>query len=159
MDLTIASQKSPLKKNGCMSPLQIAAFFIRRGSTAKKALIKAEAKESRPDWKVLVGGVRPFHHVHQLESSVSPKPPPMNLARNDSFHDVLLPPPSPPEGSIDSMSRYASAEDLCSLDNSKEDEAAVEDGDGMPNAIDLKAEEFIAKFYEQIKRQRLEYSN
>ncbi|XP_020243784.1 uncharacterized protein LOC109822036 [Asparagus officinalis] len=71
----------------------------------------------------------------------------------DAYYDVHMPPPSP--CSSDAMSRYASAEDLQSLD--KSDDNGEEDiGNGEANAIDMKAEEFIAMFYKQMRLQRLD---
>ncbi|CAL9075717.1 unnamed protein product, partial [Musa textilis] len=68
------------------------------------------------------------------------------------LHDVHLL-PSPSCSSSDGMSRYASAEDLQLLDDADD---STEADAGAPNAIDMKAEEFIARFYEQMRLQRQE---
>jgi Cotton fibre expressed protein len=55
-------------------------------------------------------------------------------------------------------SRYCSAEDLLALDKSNDDtEGAVDEGGS--NVINTQAEEFIAKFYEQIRLQRIQSLN
>lgn len=51
------------------------------------------------------------------------------------------------------MSRYASAEDLQALDTSEDNEEEAS-SNGEPNVIDMKAEEFIAMFYKQMKLQQ-----
>lgn len=64
-----------------------------------------------------------------------------------------LPPPSP--CSSDATSRYASADDLQELDTSEDNEEEAS-SNGELNAIDMKAEEFIAMFYKQMKLQQSE---
>ncbi|CAA6675413.1 unnamed protein product [Spirodela intermedia] len=79
-------------------------------------------------WKSLLATVRPLHHHHSQP------------------HEHRRP-SSPPASCSGSNSRYASAEDLPALNDGDE-------ADG-PHAIDVRAEEFIAKFYEQMRLQRL----
>ncbi|KAK8452734.1 hypothetical protein SEVIR_5G160000v4 [Setaria viridis] len=105
-----------------------------------------------PSWKTLVDGVRPLR-LRGQELEYYPPPPP--LGHPDVYHDVLLPPPSPARSGfgfeeVGMTSRYASAVDLHHMDiggEEEEDAPAAEAGD--PNSIDMQAEEFIAKFYEQ----------
>ncbi|XP_022679400.1 uncharacterized protein LOC101770035 [Setaria italica] len=85
-----------------------------------------------PSWKTLVDGVRPLR-LRGQELEYYPPPPPLG---------------HPDE--VGMTSRYASAVDLHHMDiggEEEEDAPAAEAGD--PNSIDMQAEEFIAKFYEQ----------
>ncbi|XP_062184292.1 uncharacterized protein LOC133888158 [Phragmites australis] len=113
-------------------------------------------------WKTLVDGMRPLR-LRGQELEYYPPPPPLGHA--DVYHDVLLAPPSPARSGSDEggmTSRYASAQDLYLLDSGEEESApAVEGGDGgsCPHAIDMQAEEFIAKFYEQFRLQKSESFN
>lgn len=86
---------------------------------------------------------------------------------SEQFEDVLPPPMSPhgpyspcfSSSSGDSMSRYASAQNLQELDREGgggNDDDCDYGGDEM---IDAKAEVFIAQFYEQMRLQRLDSIN
>merc|ERR1739842_205161 len=77
-----------------------------------------------------------------------------------SYHDIALAPLSPTNSS-GSMSQYASVEDLQALHEKEgidNDKVTITHEGGTPNAIDMQAEEFIAKFYKEMKLQRLESS-
>ncbi|TVU20984.1 hypothetical protein EJB05_30592, partial [Eragrostis curvula] len=118
-------------------------------------------------WKCIVDGMRPLRLPGQdLEYYPPPPPPPGHV---DVYHDVLIAPPSPfpspmRAGAERGMtSRYASAQDLHLLDCGEQevdDEAGLAaDGGSCPHAIDMQAEEFIAKFYEQFRLQNSESVN
>lgn len=134
-------------------------------SPNKKRAIAAAADDHKPaggelpSWKHIVDGMRPLR-LRGQELEYYPPPPPLGHA--DVYHDVILPPPSPARSGFEfeevgMTSRYASAEDLHQMDSTDEEDALVAkggDGDGessCPHAIDMQAEEFIAKFYEQFK--------
>jgi hypothetical protein len=132
-------------------------------SPNKKRAIAAAADDHKPagdespSWKHIVDGMRPLR-LRGQELEYYPPPPPLGHA--DVYHDVMLPPPSPARSGFEfeevgMTSRYASAEDLHQMDSADEEGAlAAEGGDGdssCPHAIDMQAEEFIAKFYEQFK--------
>lgn len=135
----------PMKKRGGAMSLFRAAMFAFRGKSSKKthAIVDASAAV-----KTIVSGMRP---LHQLDYQFHPPPPPPPALALDSYYDVLMPPPSP--CSSNGMSRYASAEDLQALDTSEDNEEEA-NNNGEPNAIDMKAEEFIAMFYKQMKLQQ-----
>ncbi|OVA16831.1 Protein of unknown function DUF761 [Macleaya cordata] len=166
-----------IKKRGALHVLKVALFMLRGGSNKKSKSVQVEVA-SKGLWKKLVGAMRPLHH-HQLPNQNSPPrsiqtgPPTSNPKANDSFHDVLPPPMSPQlvhpdtpssSSSVDSMSRYASAQNLQELDRTEESnncDIVIEDdyfygGDAL---IDAKAEEFIAQFYEQMRLQQLNLLN
>ena len=134
-------------------------------SPNKKRAIAAAADDHKPagdespSWKHIVDGMRPLR-LRGQELEYYPPPPPLGHA--DVYHDVILPPPSPARSGFEfeevgMTSRYASAEDLHQMDSTDEEGALVAeggDGDGessCPHTIDMQAEEFIAKFYEQFK--------
>uniref|UniRef100_A0A0E0MVV8 Uncharacterized protein n=1 Tax=Oryza rufipogon TaxID=4529 RepID=A0A0E0MVV8_ORYRU len=110
----------------------------------------ADVERSSSDvasWKNLVDGMRPLRLHGHLE---------------------YYPPPSPDRSDGTSMtSSYSSAQDLQELVNGhgKEDEEEeknsleTEDGGCSPNPIDMQAEEFIAKFYEQFRLQKSDSFN
>ncbi|CAD6238541.1 unnamed protein product [Miscanthus lutarioriparius] len=134
-------------------------------SPNKKRAIAAAAHDHKPagdeppSWKHIVDGMRPLR-LRGQELEYYPPPPPLGHA--EVYHDVILPPPSPARSGFDfeevgMTSRYASAEDLHQMDSADEEGVlAAEGGDGdgdssCPHAIDMQAELFIAKFYEQFK--------
>lgn len=116
-------------------------------------------------WKSIVDGMRPLRLPGQ-ELEYYPPPPPPLAGHVDVYHDVALAPPFPMRsGSEGGMtSRYASAQDLHMLDcgEQEKDKAegapAAEDA-SCPHAIDMQAEKFIAKFYQQFRLQKSESSN
>lgn len=126
------------KKRGVLHLVRVALFMIK-GRTARKSTGKGGL------WRTLVSAVRPMHHL------------PRSAPPFDMFHDVLLPPPSRSPSSEESISRYASAEDLPELE--RKGRSSDEESDGGDDAIDVKAEEFISKFYEQMRLQRLDSIN
>lgn len=136
------------KKRGLVQFMRAALFKLKCGSPRKSA------DKSTEDglWRSLVGAVRPLH-----ELPLCTPPPPQRALPADLFHDDPQPPPSPPFGydEADGMSRYASAEDLRELER-KEGCGGDGDADGGDDAINVKADEFITKFYEQMRLQRLD---
>ncbi|CAO2203441.1 unnamed protein product [Urochloa humidicola] len=131
-----------------------------KGTSPKKKAVAAAADtpaggDSSPSWKSLVDGVRPLR-LRGQELEYYPPPPPLLGHGADVYHDVLLPPPSPARSGfgLDDFeevggmtSRYASAQDLHQMDSG----SGEEEEEATPHAIDMQAEEFIAKFYEQFK--------
>uniref|UniRef100_A0A0D9Y7X6 Uncharacterized protein n=1 Tax=Oryza glumipatula TaxID=40148 RepID=A0A0D9Y7X6_9ORYZ len=107
----------------------------------------ARSSSDVASWKNLVDGMRPLRLYGHLE---------------------YYPPPSPDRSEGMSMtSSYSSAQDLQELVNGhgKEDEEEeknspeTEDGGCSPNPIEMQAEEFIAKFYEQFRLQKSDSFN
>lgn len=134
-------------------------------TSPKKRAIAADAVDYKPagdespSWKNIVDSMRPLR-LRGQELEYYPPPPPLGHA--DVYHDVILPPPSPARSGFEfeevgMTSRYASADDLHQMDSADDEEVALaaeggNDGDSScPHAIDMQAEEFIAKFYEQFK--------
>ncbi|CAO2208115.1 unnamed protein product [Urochloa humidicola] len=132
-----------------------------KGTSPKKKAVAAAADtpaaggDSSPSWKSLVDGVRPLRLRGQEFEYYPPPPPLLGHGGADVYHDVLLPPPSPARSGFGfddfdevggMTSRYASAQDLHQMDS-----GSGEEDEATPHAIDMQAEEFIAKFYEQFK--------
>lgn len=149
---TTASPKVATKKRGGPMTLFRSVVLAFRGTSSKKSSVSSNMIVNAATIKTLVNGVRPLHHQLDYALPPPPPPPPSSMAL-DAYYDVHMPPPSP--CSSDAMSRYASAEDLQSLDKS-EDNEEEDISNGEANAIDMKAEEFIAMFYKQMRLQRLD---
>lgn len=136
----------------------------RRQSKKQKASVDMGA-DHKGLWRRLLGSVRPLH----IHGNVSPPtaardtslPP---LKRKEDFEEALATPlpshsTSPSSSSVSRTSRcssfgtsqYASATNLEELDDNTDGDDDENGGDEM---IDAKAEEFIAQFYEQMRRQR-----
>lgn len=144
--------KLSLKKRGSFGVLVASVLSRNHRPDAKKKGTDDLQKPSGRVWKSIICGLRPLHQLEQ--GSLTPRPRPVALGGSERFHDVALPPISPRSSASSSLSsqssRYASASDLQALDVNCARE------DHHSNAIDMQAEEFIAKFYEQMKLQRLE---
>ncbi|XP_026656897.2 uncharacterized protein LOC113461276 [Phoenix dactylifera] len=145
----------PSKKCSRWNLFRATLLTIRRHRQPdKKAYIHANAPDSpaetRSIWRSLLCGMRPLH-LHPLECSPSLLPR-AQLVEHELFHDTPLPPPSP-GCSDEGISRYASAEDLQALGDDEED---ATDESGASHSIDMRAEEFIARFYEQMRLQCLD---
>lgn len=137
-------------------------------SSLKQQQQKEEVPSSKGEnWKTLVGSIRP---LHVPDNNKSPTISPSTTVEN--FEELLpggsscsFPSPSRYEVSSScSMSQYASATNLQDLDvdnNSTTAEEKNEDPDEVFDAItgdemiDVKAELFIAQFYEQMKLQNI----
>ena len=147
--------RTPKKRGGSMSFLRAAMFIVRRSPNKKKT---PAAVEVAANAMKLVGSMRPLH----LQENDSPPPPPtLRVSLSvDNFLDVYPPPMSPSAASTsgsstDGMnSRFASAQNLQDLD--RPDNGDVWGDDGGDEMIDIKAKEFIAQFYEQIRLERLD---
>ncbi|KAJ8623320.1 hypothetical protein MRB53_031849 [Persea americana] len=139
----------PKKKNGLLHLVQ---WVLQRHSARKPAAVSPASGKGQ--WKSLVGAMRPLHHDHL------PHSPPISAgssSRACSFYD-RLPPHEYESDSSDGTSLYGSTEDLIGLcnANTESDGADEEKSEAEgPNAIDLKAEEFIAKFYQQMRLQHM----
>lgn len=150
-----------------MQLIKVALYMLRRKSGKSKSIHVDVA--SKGMWKNVVGSMRPLH----LQSNQSPPPSiealPMPKPVIELVDEVFTPPMSPSvaneassssASSEDSMSRYASAVNLQELDRCNDSDGEDDgyggyDGDEM---IDAKAEEFIARFYEQMRLQTLRYN-
>ncbi|KAJ1402407.1 hypothetical protein SESBI_28099 [Sesbania bispinosa] len=149
------------------------ALFMMRGRSRKSKVLPVD-EESSSIWRKLVGSMRPLH----LQSSV--QSPPQILPSNDGnkkkLHKTVtmassnasdhgddgfdsasefLNSPSP------CSSRYASAVGLNEMvqdeDSQKEEEEIfVKENENEVVDVDVKAEEFIAQFYQQMRLQRLD---
>lgn len=135
------------KRTGAMSLFRAIRLAVSSGSS-KKTHLRTNAIVDANTVKTLVGGVRPLHH--RLNYCPAPPPPPPNNVL-DAYYDVNMPPPSPCESA--GTSRYASAVDLQSLDTSEDSEEEA-GSNGDQSAINMRADEFIAKFYEQMRLQQ-----
>lgn len=171
-----AAAAATKKKRGRMQILQVAMFLLRRrpGKSSKAPSVEAVAS-SKGTWKRLVGSMRPLH----LQGNQSSPPPPNDnpslfeiaapttpTGSELGYEDVLPPPPMSPAHSTGLMStsssedgiqsRYASAVNLQELDRSEQDDGKLKGANiyGGDDQIDVKAEEFIAQFYQQMKLQR-----
>ncbi|WOL15812.1 hypothetical protein Cni_G24593 [Canna indica] len=148
------------KKRSSLSIFRAALHAMIGCSAANKkdiAINSPKAAGADGVLKTLVSGVRPLTPIQLEQSSPSPLLPP---PPPESFHDVMsLPPASPTWSSVDCTSRYASAVDLQALDvGEDEGDAEVDAGEGS-GEINVKADEFIANFYEQMRLQRVESFN
>ncbi|CAN6469192.1 unnamed protein product [Victoria cruziana] len=157
--------------------VRAAVFMIRRSSAKKLAPVDIE----KGILKKLIAAMRPLHHnLHRTPASSHVKNQgEVELHGGESLYGVFwLPPPPLPlaseEGleeedndeediggddgefvvSADSEIQYSPAANLAETDSSSGSSL-----NGPPNAIDLRAEEFIAGFYEQIRLQRLDSLN
>ncbi|XP_021904441.1 uncharacterized protein LOC110819515 [Carica papaya] len=170
------------KKRGAMQLIRVALYLLRHRSSKSKLVHHVGVAENKSLWKRLVGSIRPLH----LQSNQSPPAPltmtsdlPLPLPSPSSavheqvvVEEVFTPPPCSPttsSSSHDDMSRYQSAlnlqeldrhhDDSCEEDDEDYDDEEVYDDNGGDEMIDAKAEEFIAKFYAQIKIQNKAYND
>lgn len=173
-------KKSPGKKKhgGAMGILRVALFVWRRRGSRKrsKAALQVEvATASAEMLNKVVGSMRPLHakggesppHVAATAQLPPPQPQPQpqpaetlllpgaSLSRSEQYEDVA----SASSASDGSTSRYSSALNLQELEKSEGGcspgggDAHDHDVDAGDDMIDLKAEEFIARFYEQMRIQ------
>jgi hypothetical protein len=150
------------KKRRAMHLVQVALYMLRMTKKPKSLHVDVASKGM---WKRLVSSMRPLH----LQSNQTMSPPPSVETQSpmvssplvEHYEDVLpSPTASSSSSSDDSMSRYASAVNLPELDKSNNDDDDDDDDEddasyGGDEMIDVKAEEFIAHFYEQMKLQRM----
>ncbi|CAK7348380.1 unnamed protein product [Dovyalis caffra] len=166
------------KKKPRMNILKVALYMLSLKSGKSKSVHTDVASK----WKKLLSSMRPLH-INSNQSTTKPLieatvPAPAPLTSTEvveqskaytppaAYEDVVeplevfTPPWSPAPQSIGSFSsgqtsKYASAQNLQELDDQSdedEEDSYYDDkyGDEM---IDMKAEEFIAKFYNQMKLQ------
>jgi len=162
--LTDPQASAGRKKPGGMNIFR-AAMLRRRRCAKKKAGVSIDSDpSSRGMLTKVVGSMRPLHlHGHRSpqhpRASGSVTPP----STNEGYEDELLSPVSAPRKMTRSSSRssaseeggswFASAVNLADLDCGSEDsdhDHGIEEGD---ETIDVKAEQFIAQFYEQMRTQ------
>ncbi|CAA6669152.1 unnamed protein product [Spirodela intermedia] len=145
------------KKRPGVNLLRLAVFMVRLRSppgAAPSPAGGAASPRGKGLWKTLVAVVRLLHPVGDRGGA-------MLLPTGTSS---VPPTPPSPSASEDSQSgwtsRYPSAADLRELADSESDEEADGGGGGgAPHSIDLRAEEFIARFYEQMRLQQLDSLN
>lgn len=144
------------KKHGPLHLVRVAIFMLRR--SRKEGVLPEEVVSRKGLWHGFLSTVRLLHHEspialqHEVVAQATAEPP----------EAIQSPPMSPPpktniekSPSVDQISsRYASAEDLKELDNVSETDEENEEEHGE-HSIDQLAEEFIAKFYEQMRLQRM----
>ena len=150
------------KKNKSLNILRVALMLLRRRSSKPNAASVEVA--SKGMWNRLVASIRPLH-VQSNHSPQHPQPiivpsmPNATLHASpsiDCFEDVK----SSSASSVDGMSRYASAINLQEFDQNNDDnnendnqvEPKMDEDDNVDDMIDAKAEMFIARFYEQMRR-------
>jgi len=152
-------------KRGAFSLLKSAIFMLRKSQNKRPAKSdKSKLDSSNGNWQKIVGSIRPLH----LQDDNSPPPSNPSLSTSTSaenFNDLLR--PASPYSSVASssaspitggaMSQYASANNLQELDEEDGYESdKVFDSFAGDEMIDAKAEEFINRFYQQMRSQNLE---
>ncbi|KAI3414385.1 uncharacterized protein J3R85_016384 [Psidium guajava] len=166
MNPPLTDSQAPIgkKKPGGMNIFR-AAWLRQRRSPKKKDRGSIDSDpSSNAVLNKVAGSMRPLHlrshrspqHTRVLGSSALP-------SSNEQHEDMLSSPmstpckktcfSSPSSSSEEGMSRFASALNLVDLDCESEDsdpDPNVEEGD---ETIDAKAEQFIARFYEQMRAQ------
>ncbi|GAB4830552.1 hypothetical protein Ancab_020316 [Ancistrocladus abbreviatus] len=161
------------KKKRSVMHLIRAALFMLRGKNKKSNSLATTSSLTR-----LFGLVRPLHLPDNQQSLPALQLPPQatSMMRVKSVDDMseISDRPALQEWSTplheglssstagDQMSRYASAMNLQELDvdddnvyNEESDNDAYYDGIEGDKMIDVKAEQFIAQFYQQMKLQQL----
>jgi hypothetical protein len=137
------------KKRGPTHLLKVASFALRRSKKSKP--IHVEAVESKGMWRRLVGlrlplrGNQPSLQIGEHSDDTTQSTVSQSGASSSSCSEA-------------SVSRYASAANLEELDRSEDeddDHEAYRDCNGGDEMIDVKADVFIARFYEQMKLQRM----
>lgn len=183
--LPVADKNAATKKKrrGAMHMIKVALFMLRRRSGKSKSA-EAVASNGGV-LNRLVGSMRPLHlqsngsprHITNNSNSIDDHPKQqnsdvVNITSTQQMH------PTSPAGSSSSSpssssgedgmsryasvgnlteleSRYASAVNLRELDEDDEESEHEYDENGGDEMIDVKAEEFIAQFYAQMRLQRL----
>ncbi|XP_073038004.1 uncharacterized protein [Primulina eburnea] len=147
------------KKSGAFGLFKAAMFMIRKGPKEKAAKnYSIPDEDSNANWTKLVGSIRPLHMQESVPSPPSSVASDRTPTRPEMYEETIVPASPATPFSSASMSQYASAVSLRDLMDSSDGEEE-EDPDEVFDAvcgdemIDAKAEEFIAKFYEQIRIQ------
>ncbi|KAM3373632.1 hypothetical protein P3S68_012346 [Capsicum galapagoense] len=152
------------KPPGVFGLFKAAMLVLRHRTKGKKKAAQVTQTQQQGDWKKLVGSMRPLH----LQDNT-------NIDNNTT--SSLLPSdvtsPSAASSSSGTMSHYASANDLKSLDIAsspmsqyasannlqeldQDDPDQAFDAIGADDMIDAKAELFILQFYQQMRRQNID---
>ncbi|KAJ9187838.1 hypothetical protein P3X46_003253 [Hevea brasiliensis] len=152
------------KKRSLIRLIRLASYVLKLKKSNKS---KCAPFNATSIWKKFVGSMRPLYlQSHQSPSRLMVMEAPPTPLRNilDVDHqEVLTPPISPAYASAASsscgMSQYASATNLQELDQvdeceENEEENGLYDDTGGDEMIDVKAEQFIAQFYQQMRLQR-----
>ncbi|KAI3964879.1 hypothetical protein MKX01_021775 [Papaver californicum] len=152
------------KKRSRFQMLKVALFMIRGQANKKSKPVHVDVA-FKGIWKKLVGAMRPLHHQGLSNQN---SPPPLITGSNDDAtilpneviddnsppHDgVFVYHPDTPSSSssvADSMSRYASAQDLQELDKN---------GESNNGDDEYFFSEFITQFYEQMRLQQVDVMN
>ncbi|KAJ6334433.1 hypothetical protein OIU78_011336 [Salix suchowensis] len=139
------------KRRSAMHILRVAMYMLSLKS-GKSTSVHADAASK---WKKYLSFMRPLH-VHSNQQRIEATPAP--VTSTEVVEESKVTPPPASEDVVEQL-EYTSAQNLLDLliDMSDEDEDGDEDsyyddkyGD---ETIDMKAEQFIAKFYVQMKLQ------
>ncbi|KAI4319383.1 hypothetical protein MLD38_032984 [Melastoma candidum] len=165
-DKSVPAMKSAKKKRGGISLLRAAMHMLRRRPSGKKSKEPMYAEVATAQMLNKVVGSMRLLHAQSDESPSSGVAPVFAVSSfpspTEQFEDVpqsptsVTVPPSPDHSSTTSngTSRYASALNLRDLDTAGDEENKNkengEDNGGSDEMIDLKADEFIARFYQQM---------
>ncbi|CAN4093006.1 unnamed protein product [Withania somnifera] len=155
------------KKQGAFGFLRAASRKLRGRSLDLKQQkfsqeVVSPADSKGENWKKLVGSMRPLHLQDKSPPSSHPPPPVRSPSLPAECFEIFSSPysPSSSTSSAGTMSKYASANNLQELCGERNDNNEEEDPDrafdaiGADDMIDAKAENFIAQFYEQMRRQQ-----
>jgi hypothetical protein len=131
---------------------------LEKDVVVKPVTETVEGPNSKENWTKIVGSIRPLHIPDSTSPTNVPKKKQLRAVRSvENFDDIYHPPPSPTYSTASSgsgISQYASANDLYELEKlHSEVNDAFFDEHSADVMIDTKAEEFISRFYEQMRRQ------
>ncbi|RAL42070.1 unnamed protein product [Cuscuta campestris] len=132
-------------------------IFSPENEKSRPSSAKKKKTKSGGDWKTVVGSMRP---LTLQDRSPTPSLPSMSPSCSYENLATLTGSPSPSHVSScgsSTMSRYASATNLQDLDAAGSDPDEVFDAIEGDEMIDVKAEEFIARFYQQMKLQQRQH--
>ncbi|KAF2304753.1 hypothetical protein GH714_037831 [Hevea brasiliensis] len=152
------------KKLRPMRLIRLALYMLKLSKASKS---KSDPVNETSRWKKFVGSMRPLHlQRHQSPPRImEATPTPSAIISAGEHPEVYKAPISPAYTSATSssngMSQYESAtslQELDQLDKSEEnDEDNGFDNKGGDEMIDVKAEQFIAQFYQQMRLQNETY--
>lgn len=141
-------------------------FFMLRRRRSKKSKETVDMGSDKGMWRRLLGSMRPLH----IQGNESPPPTAAKVDKSSSpskpkeeFEESPMALPSVLSSSSSSISHvsrcssFGTSQYASANSDGDDDDNAIEDDGGGDEMIDAKAEEFIAQFYEQIRRQRHNY--